>query len=109
MTEHPECPFCEHRLAEPVPESIEGSFKVRCPSCEQRYEHIPGTGSFPLDDDLGIKVSKGLLGPHVVDGNADSEGGDISLSRALLIGSLCCCTLAVIVPMVVALLLALFG
>ncbi|MFW9788096.1 MAG: hypothetical protein ACFFE1_10500 [Candidatus Thorarchaeota archaeon] len=108
MSEYPECPFCGHRLTEPVSQSIEGSIKIRCPSCEQRYEYISGTGSFPMDDDLGIRVAKGLLGPHVVDGEAASTG-DISLSRALCVGGLCCCTIVVIIPVLVALLLAFLG
>lgn len=107
MSEYPECPFCEYRLTEPVPQSLEGSIKLRCPSCEQRYEYIPQTGSFPLEDDFGIKVSKGILGPHVVTGAPESED-DISLSRALFIGGLCCCTIAIIIPVVVSLILALF-
>ena len=107
MSEYPECPFCEHRLTEPVPQSLEGSIKLRCPSCEQRYEYIPHTGSFPLEDDFGINVSKGILGPHVVTGSSESED-DISVSRALFIGGLCCCTIAIIIPVVVSLILALF-
>lgn len=108
MSEYPECPFCGYRLTEPIPQSIEGSIKLRCPSCAHQYEYIHEIGSFPLDEDLGIKVTKGLLGPHVVDESSMSEG-DISLSRALLIGGLCCCTLVVIIPVVIALLLALIG
>ncbi len=108
MPEFPACPFCEHRLEDPIPDSLEGSIKLKCPSCEQRYEFIPGSGSFPLEDDYGISVTKGILGPHVVEGDKDSAG-DISLSRALLIGGLCCCTIVIIIPVVIALLLALIG
>ena len=107
MSEVPVCPICEHRLEESIPSSLEGSIKIRCPSCEQRYEYIPQTGSFPLEDDLGVTVSKGLLGPHVVEGSSESED-DISLSRALFIGGLCCCTLAIIIPVIVSLILSLF-
>jgi hypothetical protein len=107
MSEFPECPFCEHRLEESIPASLEGSMKIRCPACDQRYEFIPLTGSFPLDDNLGITVSKGLLGPHVVTGASETEN-DISLSRALLIGSVCCCTLVIIIPILVSLILSLF-
>ena len=108
MPEYPECPFCGHRLAEPVPLSVEGSIKLRCPSCEERYEYIPKTGSFPLDDDLGITVTTGILGPHLVTQGAES-GDDVSISHALLIGGLCCCTTVIIIPVVLALLLALLG
>ena len=109
MSEYPECPFCEHRLTEPVPESLEGSIKLRCPSCEQRYEYISQIGSFPLEEDLGIEVSEGILGSRVVIGGPDSGDGDVSLSRALLTGGLCCCTIAIIIPIVVSLILAFFG
>jgi hypothetical protein len=108
MPEYPKCPFCEHRLTEPVPQSIEGSIKLRCPSCEQRYEYIPEAGSFPLDDDHGIRVTKGVLGPRMTTSTTDAES-DISLSRALLTGGLCCCTIAILIPVVISLLLALFG
>ena len=107
MSEVPVCPFCEHRLEEAIPDSLEGTIKLRCPKCEQRYEFIPQTGSFPLDDDFGIKITKGVLGHHVVTGSSASED-DISLSRALLIGGLCCCTLAIIIPVIVSLILSLF-
>jgi hypothetical protein len=107
MSEFPECPFCEHRLEESIPLSIEGSIKIRCPACEQRYEFIPQIGSFPLDEDLGITISKGLLGPHVVEGASETED-EISLSRALFIGGLCCCTLAIIIPVIISLILSLF-
>ncbi|MBY8998862.1 MAG: hypothetical protein KGD60_14130 [Candidatus Thorarchaeota archaeon] len=107
MSEYPECPFCQHRLTEPIPHSLEGSINLRCPSCEQRYEYLPQIGSFPLDDDLGIKVSEGILGPHVVTGSPESDE-DVSLSRALFIGGLCCCTIAIIIPVVISLILALF-
>jgi hypothetical protein len=106
MSETPICPFCEHRFEDPISESIEGSIKLRCPSCEQRYDYNPQTGSIPLEDDFGIEVSKGLLGPHVV---TDRPQDEMSLMRALLIGSLCCCTLVVIIPVVMALILAYFG
>jgi transcription elongation factor Elf1 len=108
MPEYPKCPFCEHRLTESVPQSIEGSIKLRCPSCEQRYEYIAEAGSFPLDDDHDIKVTKGVLGSRMTTGTTDAES-DISLSRALLIGGLCCCTIAVLIPVVLSLLFALFG
>lgn len=108
MSEYPECPFCEHRLIEPVPKTLEGSIKLRCPSCEQRYEYISEIGSFPLEEDLGIEVSEGILGPRVVVGSSDSGDDDVSLSRALLIGGLCCCTIAIIIPVVISLILALF-
>jgi hypothetical protein len=108
MPEYPECPFCEYRLTEAVLESVESSIKLRCPSCGWSYQYIPEAGSFPLEDDLGITVSKGLLGPHVISEGKDSEDA-ISLSRALLIGGLCCCTTVVIIPVVLALLLALLG
>ncbi|MHA1964876.1 MAG: hypothetical protein ACXACG_04160 [Candidatus Thorarchaeota archaeon] len=107
MSEYPECPFCEHRLTEPVPQSLEGSIKLNCPSCEKQYEYIPQAGSFPLEDDLGIKVSKGILGQHITTRTSESDD-DISLSRALIIGGLCCCTIAIIIPVVISLLLALF-
>jgi hypothetical protein len=108
MSEYPECPFCEHRLEEPISQSIEGSIKLRCPSCEQRYEYNPQTGSFPLEEDFGIEVSKGLLGPHVVSERPGLEE-EVSLTRALLIGGLCCCTIVVIIPVVAALILAFLG
>ena len=108
MSEFPECPFCEHRLTESVPQSIEGSIKIRCPSCEQRYEYIPEEGSFPLEDDLGVMVKKGVLSHRMTTDGAAIEG-ELSLSRALLIGGLCCCTIAIIILIVLSLLLALFG
>lgn len=107
MSEYPECPFCEHRLPEPVPQSIEGSIKIRCPSCAQRFEYIPQTGSFPLEDDFEIKVTKGILGQHVVTGTPESDD-ELSLSKALFIGGLCCCAIAIIIPIVLSLILALF-
>jgi hypothetical protein len=107
MSEVPVCPFCEHRLEEAIPQSLDGSIKLRCAACEQRYEYIPQTGSFPIYDDLGITVAKGILGPHVVNGDS-TTGDDISLSRALLIGGLCCCTLVIIIPVVLSLILSLF-
>jgi hypothetical protein len=108
MSEFPECPFCEHRLTDAVSPSIEGTVRIRCPACGQQYEFMPEIGSFPLDDDLGIKVSKGILGPHVMDWDS-GEAPDVSSSHALLIGGLCCCTIVFIIPVVMALLLALFG
>ena len=69
---------------------------------------MPEIGSFPLDDGPGIKVSKGILGPHVTD-EESNEVPDVSTSHALLIGGLCCCTIVFIIPVVMALLLALFG
>ncbi|MFX1561088.1 MAG: hypothetical protein ACFFBL_10920 [Promethearchaeota archaeon] len=108
MSEYPECPFCHHILAEPVPKSIDGSIKIRCPSCEQRYEYIPEAGSFPLEDDLGVMVKKGGLSRRITTDSATLEG-DMSLSKALLIGGLCCCSVIVIIPVVVAMILALFG
>jgi hypothetical protein len=107
MSEYPECPFCGHRLEEPVPQFIENAIKITCPACEQRYEYLPSIGSFPLEDDFGLKVSTGILGPHVVTGAPESED-DISFSRALLVGCLCCCTLAIVIPVVVSIILALF-
>ena len=106
MSEYPECPFCEHRLTEPVPQFIEDAIKITCPSCEQRYEYLPSIGSFPLEDDFKLKVSKGILGPHVVTGTPESD--EISFSRALFIGGLCCCIIAIIIPVVISLILALF-
>ena len=108
MPEYPECPFCEHRLTDAIPPSIEGSIKIKCPACGGQYEFLPQVGSLPLDDDLGIEVSKGLFGPHVVEGNAD-DIGDISLTHSLLVGGLCCCTVVFIIPVIMALLLSLFG
>ena len=108
MSEYPECPFCEHRLTDAVFPSVEGSIKIRCPACGGQYEFLPQVGSFPLDDDLGIKVSKGIIGPHVMNGRLD-EAADVSTSHALLIGGLCCCTIVFIIPVVMALLLTLFG
>ena len=108
MSEFPECPFCEHRLTEPVSQSIEGSIKIRCPSCEQRYEYIPNEGSFPLEDDFGIMVKKGVLGQRLTTDGTTLED-DLSLSRALLIGGLCCCTLVIIIPVVISLILAFLG
>ena len=107
MPEYPVCPFCEHQLEDPIPESLEGSIKLKCPSCSQRYEYFPQMGSYPLDDDLGVQVTKGLLGPHVTTGDSSSED-DVSLTRALLLGGLCCCTLAIIIPVIVSLILSLF-
>jgi hypothetical protein len=107
MSEYPVCPFCEHRLTEPVPQFIEDAIKITCPSCEQRYEYLPSIGSFPLEDDFRLKVSKGILGPHVVTGTSESDD-DISFFRALLIGGLCCCIIAIIIPVVISLILALF-
>jgi len=107
MAEVPVCPFCEHRLEDDIPEAIEGSIKLRCPKCEQRYEYVPKEGSFPLDEDFGIKVTTGVLGPHIVTGSSTSED-DISLSRALIIGSFCCCTLAIIIPVIISLILSFF-
>ena len=107
MSEYPECPFCKHRLAEPVPQFIEDAIKITCPSCEQRYEYLPSIGSFPLEDDFGLKVSKGVLGPHLVTGPPEFDD-EISFSQALLIGGLCCCTIAIIIPVVISLILALF-
>ncbi|KXH70479.1 MAG: hypothetical protein AM326_04345 [Candidatus Thorarchaeota archaeon SMTZ-45] len=108
MSEFPECPFCEHQLTESIPETIEGSIRIRCPSCQQRYEFIPKTGSFPLDEDYGITVTKGILGPHVISKSTEATD-ELSLSRALLIGGSCCCTIVVIIPIVLSLLLALLG
>lgn len=108
MSEFPECPFCEHRLTDAVSPSIEGFVKIRCPACGRQYEFMPEIGSFPLDDGPGIKVSKGILGPHVTD-EESNEVPDVSTSHALLIGGLCCCTIVFIIPVVMALLLALFG
>ncbi len=108
MSEFPECPFCEHRLTEPVSQSIEGSIKIRCPSCEQRYEYIPKEGSFPLEDDLGIIVKRSVLG-HRMTTDGQPLKDDLSLSRALLIGGLCCCTIVIIIPVVVSLILSFLG
>ena len=116
MSEYPVCPFCEHRLTQPFLHHIEGPIRLRCPSCTRIYQHIPGVGSYPLDDDYGVEVTDGIFGPHVMSVYSHSESlippygpDDISLSRALLIGGLCCCTIIVIIPIVFALLLALIG
>ncbi len=108
MSEYPECPFCGHRLTEPVPPSLDGPMKLKCQACGERYQYIPRGGSFPLDDDLDLIITKGVLGPHVVTQGELLED-DVSLSRALLIGGFCCCTIIVIIPVVLALLLSLIG
>lgn len=108
MPEFPECPYCEHQLTESVLESVEGSVIIRCPVCQQRFQFIPNTGSFPLDDDYGVTVTKGILGPHVVSKSTEVSD-EISLSRALLIGGSCCCIIVVIIPVVISLLLAFIG
>lgn len=108
MSDYPECPFCGHRLTEPVPSSLDGPMKLRCQACEAQYQYIPKAGSFPLDDDLGLTITKGILGPHVVTQGGKLED-DVSLSRTLLIGGLCCCTIIVIIPVLLALLLAFIG
>ncbi|MFW9806178.1 MAG: hypothetical protein ACFFFK_05565 [Candidatus Thorarchaeota archaeon] len=107
MPEFPVCPVCEYQLEDPIPESLEGSIKLKCPFCSQRFEYSHQMGSYPLEDDLGVQVAKGLLGPHVMTGDSSSDD-DVSLTRALLVGGLCCCTLAIIIPVIVSLILSLF-
>ena len=107
MPEYPVCPVCDHKLEDSVPDSLDGPIRIRCPFCSQLYEYDPQTGSVPIDDDLGITVTKGILGPHIVTRGPTVED-DISLSRALFIGAACCCTLVIIIPVIVSLILSLF-
>lgn len=110
LTEGPKCPYCENLVDESIPENIEGSIIFRCSYCEERFEYIAAQGSFPLDSDYAVRISRGLLGSKVMtDDSSPPPGSEMSLSMAVFAGFLCCCTIAILLPVLLSLLLAIFG
>lgn len=90
MVREPACPYCGTELSDSIPSALEGSIRLRCPECESIFEFTPGLGSFPIEEDMGIHISRGRLGTRVSIG-ADTEFSDRptdTISRAFYCGCL---------------------
>ncbi|MFX1481770.1 MAG: hypothetical protein ACFFCP_01125 [Promethearchaeota archaeon] len=111
MTTVPRCPYCDTPIDEPVPESIDGPITLRCKSCEERFEYDPDRGSYPIEGDFSIRITKGPLSSVVMTNESvtSSQSPEPSVSSAIFVGLLCCCIIAVIIPIAFALLLSIFG
>jgi len=99
----PTCPYCGTYLSESIPAALEGSIQLRCPECESIFAFTPGLGSFPIEDDLGLHISRGRLGSRVSIGESvDSfEVSNVTLSRTLF----CTCATIMCILIVAAVML----
>jgi hypothetical protein len=103
MSEEPTCPYCGATFNESIPTALEGSIQLKCPECESIFAFTPGLGSFPIEDDLGIHISRGRLGSRVSIGD-DIDAFDRSrdtLSRTLF----CTCVVIISVLIIASILL----
>lgn len=90
MVGEPACPFCGTEISDSIPAALEGSIRLRCSKCESIFEFTPGFGSFPIEDDLGIHISRGRFGSRVtigIDADSSERPTDI-VSRAFYCGCL---------------------
>jgi hypothetical protein len=82
MVEEPMCPFCGALYNVAILTHVR-SIQIQCPECESIYTFTPGAGSFPVEEDLSIHVSRGRLGSRISIGQpVDSfESATDSISR----------------------------
>lgn len=106
----PLCPFCKAEGKVSSQAGLESSV-IECEACGHRYEFIPGNGSFPIEEDLAVHVSDGLLGPRVVLGTGMEGSRLLARTQKLscLAGILCCIVFLIVLPILASLLLLLFG
>jgi hypothetical protein len=65
VVEEPTCPYCGNPLNESIPISLEEPIKIRCPECDSIFVFSLGVGSFRIEDDLGVHISRGRLRSRV--------------------------------------------
>jgi len=106
MVREPTCPYCGTEISESIPTTLEGSIHLRCPECESIFEFTPGLGSFPIEEDMGIHISRGRLGTRVTIGTESysSERPTDSMSRAFYCG----CLIVIGIFIIAAVLLTIF-
>jgi hypothetical protein len=99
----PICPYCETPLNESIPTSLEGTIRIRCPSCESIYAYTSGLGSYPIEDDLNLHITRGRLGSRVSTGEQiDSfDGPRDTLSRTIF----CACAIIMGILIIAAVML----
>ncbi len=102
MVGEPTCPYCGTEFTESIPAALEGSIRLRCSECESIFTFTPGLGSFPIEDDLGLHISRGRLGARVsIGANIDtSERSSDTLLRAFY-----CACFVIIGMLIIALVL----
>ena len=108
MGEEPTCPYCGTIFKESIPEALQGSIQIRCPECDSIFAFTSGAGSFPIENDLGLHISRGRLGSRVSigDNSYSFDTSSDTLSRTLF----CACVIIIGMLMVaIAILMILVG
>jgi len=68
MSYAPTCPYCNTDLDEPIPQALQGSIQVRCPSCGLLYSYSQELGSLPIEDEFNYQLSPSLFGKKITVG-----------------------------------------
>ncbi|MDH4213371.1 MAG: hypothetical protein OEV85_05585 [Candidatus Thorarchaeota archaeon] len=106
MGEEPTCPYCGTIFKESIPEALQGSIQIRCPECDSIFAFTSGAGSFPIEDDLGLHITRSRLGARVSIGDDMDSFGTSSdtLSRTFF----CTCMIIIGVLIIATVLLMIF-
>ena len=106
----PVCPFCDAEHTSAVLSESE-TIQVTCEACGRRYEWIPGEGCFPVEADLVVQISQGLLGRRVVMGPQTRLDRSRARKRSMryVAGLLCCIVFIIVLPLITSVLILLFG
>ena len=97
----PVCPFCNQTYGGAIL-NRDSQVILTCDSCERRYEWVPGSGCYPLENDLGLQVSYGPLGPKVIVGSSRAKLGSPG-RRGLSILSWCMCLATLLILLLILL------